>query len=200
LITTRNTTPSTSKSSSSLSVPISPFRDQEDPPLRSNFNTGVDAILPAPLTQTLAKNKEILQIPQSIFPSPTKRRTEVKRRLTVTRKAISSLLARNLDARLHKDLDVINEKLEITAQAVTKSGEEWRNYATFVPTRSDFGVSQGTRKEALNGALEVHRYTDRRTGESEPVQVRDTTVQQIVEIRGLTLEHIRSRGRLHRTP
>jgi len=101
---------------------------------------------------------------------------------------------------LHKDLDVINEKLEITAQAVTKSGEEWRNYATFVPTRSDFGVSQGTRKEALNGALEVHRYTDRRTGESEPVQVRDTTVQQIVEIRGLTLEHIRSRGRLHRTP
>jgi hypothetical protein len=52
----------------------------------------------------------------------------------------------------------------------------------------------------LNGALKVHRYTDRRTGESEPVQVRDTTVQQIVEIRGLTLEHIRSRGRLHRTP
>jgi len=120
--------------------------------------------------------------------------------LTVTRKAISSLLAGNLDARLHKDLEVINEKLEITAQAVTKSGEEWRNYATFVPTRSDFGVSQETGKEALNGALEVHRYTDRRTGESEPVQVRDTVVQRIVEIRELTLEHIRSRGRLHRTP
>lgn len=101
---------------------------------------------------------------------------------------------------MHKDLEVINEKLEITAQAVTKSGEEWRNYATFVPTRSDFGVSQGTRKEALNGALEVHRYTDRRTGESEPVQVRDTIVQRIIEIRELTLEHIRSRGRLHRTP
>lgn len=114
------------------------------------------------------------------------------------------------DHTLKDDLQVIDEKLRVTALAVMKSGEEWRRYATSMSTRGAFDYFEGSTRTELRGVLDSHGYVGRRVGERLRIEggeeanrveleVRDTVAEQVAATRELALIHLMSRERVDRT-
>jgi hypothetical protein len=105
---------------------------------------------------------------------------------------------------LEDDLQVIDERLRMSAQAVVKSEEKWRRYATFMPTRNGFDGFEGTTRTAMRGVLENHGYPGRRVSERLEVEeneeangdellVRNTVAEQVAATRELVRRHMVSR-------